>query len=159
MLIEGIKPEVQTAAGYTLTNAQQDVVTRLGYPESFTILFYQEVRQDGSAKNTRYETWRYYSEGTEVYFLDGELLKDKPLNLAVSEIVLMPYRPEMFAGYMNIDQLIAAADLDRYLVIPVEEAMMDDAQVYFAHQLTFGLKGDELIFVEWLALESEQGYE
>jgi hypothetical protein len=48
-----------------------------------------------------------------------------------------------------------SAGLDRYLIIPVEKAMVDKAQVFLAEQLTFGLQDGELVSVETLALESE----
>jgi hypothetical protein len=56
---------------------------------------------------------------------------------------------------MSSDEVIARANLDDYLVIPLEKTVVKDAQVYFTNQLAFGPKGNELVFVETPALETE----
>ncbi|MGD2048040.1 MAG: zinc ribbon domain-containing protein [Chloroflexota bacterium] len=155
MLVEEMSSGGDVSAGYTLSAVQQDLVKQQGYPESFAILFYQEESSDGSLEDIRYETWSYYSAGTEFTFLNGQLIDEGALNLEVSDLVPLTYQPEQFTLAMNLDEVIATAGLDRYLVIPVDEIMVEDAQVYFAEQLTFGLKEDELVFVETLALEVE----
>jgi hypothetical protein len=153
-LVEKASIRVEPPPPVPLSSAQGDVLARLGPPESFTILFYQEA-EGGSVRDARYETWSYFTAGTEFSFLNGELVGETPLDIAVSELVPLPYRPELFSAYMSLDQIVAATGLGRHLIIPVEKELMEDAQVYFADQLTFGLKGDELVFVETLPLEME----
>jgi hypothetical protein len=65
----------------------------------------------------------------------------------------MPYRPEQFVAYMSLEELIAAAGLETYLVVPLEKELVEGGEVYYADELTFGLKNDELLYVEALALE------
>jgi hypothetical protein len=155
LLVEGAPAQVAAPAPVPLSPAQQqDVIARLGPPESFTILFYQEP-DGGSVRDSRVETWSYFTAGTEFSFLDGELVQEVPLDIPVSELVPLPYRPELFSAYMSLDEIIAAAGLGRHLVIPVEKELAEDARVYFADQLTFGLQGDELVFVETLPLDVE----
>jgi hypothetical protein len=138
-----------------LSPAQAELVARLGPPESFAILFFQEEADDASVRDVRYETWTYYAAGAEYTFLNGELVDEGVLDIAVGELVPLPYRPELFSAYMPLEQLIAAARLGRHLVLPVERQLGPDAQVYFADQLTFGLQDGELVFVESLPLELE----
>ena len=73
----------------------------------------------------------------------------------MGKVVTPLYRPEQFTAFMNLDEVVAIAGLDKYLQIPVDGELMRDAQVYFGEQLTFGLQADELLFVESLALEVE----
>jgi hypothetical protein len=154
LLVEEAPVRVEAPAPVPLSPAQEDVVARLGPPESFTILFYQEP-VGSSMRDARYETWSYFTAGTEFSFLDGELVQEIPLDISVSELAPLPYRPELFSAYMSLDQIIAATGLGRHLMIPVEKELAQDAQVYFADQLTFGLQGNELVFVETLPLEVE----
>lgn len=146
MLVEDVGERAPVPQNAPISAAQQGAVSARGYPDSFSILYYEEMR---------YETWTYYSQGTELFFENGELISETPLDLTVAEVIPPPYRPEMFSSHMSLDEVVAAANLDQYLVIPVEAELVQDAQVYFGDQLTFGLKDNELIFVETLALETE----
>jgi hypothetical protein len=150
LLVEGAAPAEGAPPAYPLSAGQQAVVDRLGYPQSFTLLFFQEAGED-----VRLETWSYYGAGTEFTFRNGELMSETALDLSVGQLEPLPYRPDSFVAYMSLDQVVAAAGLDRYLIIPVEKAMVDKAQVYLAEQLAFGLQDGELVSVETLALESE----
>ena len=146
MLVEDMGERVSVPQNAPVSSAQQVAVSERGYPDSFSILFYEEMR---------YETWTYYTHGSELVFENGELISETPLDLTVAELIPPPYRPEIFSANMSLEEVVAAADLDQYLLIPVEAELVEDAQVYFGDQLTFGLKDNALIFVETLALEVE----
>ena len=155
MLVENAALPAVELPRYTLAAPQQQALDRLGYPDSFTILFYQETDAHGAPADRRFETWSYYRQATGLSFLDGELVGEDLLELPVGELVALPYRPEQFSAYMSLEQVLASAGLETYLIIPAEEAMVTDAEIYFGEQLSFGLQGDELVFVETLALEVE----
>lgn len=53
---------------------------------------------------------------------------------------------------MNLEEVIAAAGIDTYIEIPLEKEFLEGEISYFANSLTFGLKNDELIYIEALAL-------
>lgn len=53
---------------------------------------------------------------------------------------------------MNLEEVIAAAGIDTYIEIPLEKEFLEGGISYFANSLTFGLKNDELIYIEALAL-------
>jgi hypothetical protein len=111
---------------------------------------------DGSLMDVRFETWSYYTSGLEFTFINGDKVAEDPLEIELlGELVPIPYRPEQFVAYMSLDEMVASAGLQTYLVVPLEKELVDGGEVYYADELTFGLKNDELLYVEALALELE----
>lgn len=155
-IVEGIEPGVIQVALYPLSVDQQAVIDRLGHPEAFAILFYEEELEAGTLGDVRFETWSYYTSALEYTFINGEQVAEDPLEIdLMGELVVIPYHPEQFVAYMDLDEVIASAGLETYLVVPLEKELVDGGKVYYADELTFGLKDDELLYVEALALETE----
>jgi hypothetical protein len=153
-IVEGAQPDGVSAAGYSMSSAQMEVFGEFGPPQSFTLLFYEEELLDGSYGDVRFETWDYYNAGVSHTFINGELVGEDPLDVEiVGEIYLIPYRPDQFTAYMSLDEVLASAGLDRYLVVPLENELVDGGEVFYAEELTFGLKNNELLYIETLALE------
>lgn len=156
-IVEGIGVPALDLATYPLSGTQTGVLDRFGYPDAFAILFYEEESLDGSYADVRFETWSYYSDGLEYTFINGEQVAEDPLEIELlGELVPIPYSPEQFVAYMSLDEVISSAGLETYLVIPLEAEFVEDGEVYYADELTFGLKNDELLYVEALALEVEE---
>ena len=153
-VVEGAQPSVASVAGYSMTPAQMEVFGELGSPQAFTLLFYEEEQLDGSYQDVRFETWDYFDAGISYTFINGDQAGEDPLDVDVAgEIYPIPYRPDQFSAYMSLDEVLASAGLNRYLVVPLEKELVDDGEVYYAEELTFGLKNDELLYIEALALE------
>ena len=53
---------------------------------------------------------------------------------------------------MSLDEVIAAAGIDSYVEIPLEKDFLEGGVSYFADSLTFGLKDNQLLYIEALAL-------
>lgn len=155
-LVEGAQPEVVSVAGYSMSPKQTEVFGELGPPQAFTLLFYEEEQTDGTYGDVRFETWDYYDQGVSYTFINGDLAGQDGLDVEiVGEIFPIPYRPDQFTAYMSLEEVLASAGLDRYLVVPLEKELVDGGEVYYAEELTFGLKNDELLYIEALALEVE----
>ena len=153
-VVEGAQPSVASVAGYSMTPAQMEVFGELGSPQAFTLLFYEEEQLDGSSQDVRFETWDYFDAGISYTFINGDPAGEDPLDVEVAgEIYPIPYRPDLFSAYMSLDEVLASAGLNRYLVVPLEKELVDGGEVYYAEELTFGLKNDELLYIEALALE------
>ena len=153
-VVEGAQPSVASVAGYSMTPAQMEVFGELGSPQAFTLLFYEEEQLDGSYQEVRFETWDYFDAGISYTFINGDQAGEDPLDVDVAgEIYPIPYRPDQFSAYMSLDEVLASAGLNRYLVVPLEKELVDGGEVYYAEELTFGLKNDELLYIEALALE------
>jgi hypothetical protein len=154
-IVEEVQPGAASGA-YSLSQAQQTLVAELGAPQAFSMLFYEEELEDGSLGDVRFETWSYYTDGLEVTFINGDQVAEEPLEIGASgDIFPIPYRPEQFMAYMSLDEVVAAAGLTTYLVVPLEKELVRGGEVYFADELTFGLKDDELLYLEALALQVE----
>ncbi len=152
-MVEGVVPESLATSQQALSTEQLSVRAELGSPEAFSILFYEEELLDGSYGDVRFETWSYYTDGIEYTFINGEMVGEDPIDIDVGELIQIPYAPEQFVAYMNLDEVVASARLDTFLVVPLEKELVDGGEVYYADELTFGLKDDELLYVEALALE------
>ncbi len=153
-IVEGAQPAEAGTVGYSMTPAQMEVFGEMGSPQAFTLLFYEEELLDGSYGDVRFETWDYYDAGVSYTFLNGELTGEDPLDVEiVGEIYPIPYRPDQFSAYMSLDEILASAGLERYLVVPLEKELVEGGEVYYADELTFGLKHNELLYIEALALE------
>jgi hypothetical protein len=153
-IVEGASSEAANVELYTLTDDQLEVVADMGPPQAFTILFYEEELQDGSLSDVRLETWDYYTLRAEYTFINGDFVAEDLLDAELTgEISPIPYRPEQFVAYMTLDEVLTSAGLERYLVVPLEKELVDGGEVYYAGELTFGLKNNELLYIETLALE------
>jgi hypothetical protein len=153
-IVEGIQPVDASPVRYTMTPAQMEVFGDMGAPQAFTLLFYEEELLDGSYGDVRFETWDYYEAGVSYTFVNGELAGEDPLEVEiVGEIYPIPYQPDQFTAYMGLDEVLASAGLNRYMVVPLEKELVEGGEVYYADELTFGLKDDELRYIEALALE------
>jgi hypothetical protein len=157
MIVDGVEPNDLALSQYSLSSDQQNMIDQLGYPEAFAILFYEEEQVDGSFMDVRFETWSYYTSGVEYTFINGVQEAEDPLEFGlVGDLIPIPYQPEQFVAFMSLDEVIASAGLETYMVIPLEKEIVEDGEVYYADELTFGLKNDELRYVEALAVELEE---
>ncbi|MCJ7717286.1 MAG: hypothetical protein MUO54_12315 [Anaerolineales bacterium] len=156
MIVEVQESSPQLQDPYTLSSAQEEQLFTYGYPEAFTILFYEEETTAGGAAPVRLETWDYYTQGIGLTFINGELIAEDPIVLEeLGTLDPLPYFPEQFDAYMSLDEVIAAAGIDSYVEIPLEKDFLEGGVSYFANSLTFGLKNDELLYIEALALTTD----
>lgn len=155
-LIEDYQPGAQLEDPYNLSEEQMSILVNRGYPEAFTLLFYEEERVGGGVQDVRQETWEYYSQGVEFNFFNGELKETISLDLdEIGPLAPLPYYPEQFEAYMSLEEVLAAAGLKTYLEIPMEKVYLDGGDLYYGESLTFGLVDGELRYLEALALIEE----
>ncbi|MFO8036063.1 MAG: hypothetical protein R6U57_05505 [Anaerolineales bacterium] len=152
-LVEEGVPDIGALEMYDLAPAQETLLGDYGYPEAFTILFYEEEAVDASLQDVRLETWQYYTQGVGFTFINGELTAEDPIDMEDTPVLdPLPYTPEQFSAYMTLDQVLASAGLDTYVEIPLEKEFLEDADLYYGEALTFGMVDGELRYVEALAL-------
>lgn len=138
---------------YTLSLEQETNLNSYGYPESFTILFYEEETPDQGVQTVRLETWEYYTLGIGLTFINGELISDDPLEITdLGTLAPQPYFPEQFSAFMSLADVIAAAGLDTYIEVPLNKELMDEGILYYADSLSFGVQENQLVYIEALAL-------
>lgn len=151
--ISEVESDILIIEEYDLHHDQMDAYTDYGFPEAFRILFYDEILPDGSIVPVRLESWTYYSQGVELAFLNGEKSGQESLhNHQLDDLIIPPYYPEQFSAYMSLAEVITAAGLDQYVVIPLEKEYLEGGEVYYGPQLSFGMKDGELRMVEVMGL-------
>lgn len=138
-----------------LSNDQQRVRAERGDPEAFLILFYEETLEDGTIGDVRTETWSYYTGGIEYTFINGVLEAQAAIEAGIGELTPAAYQPEQFQATMSLEEVLAVAGLDSFLLVPLEKELVDGGEVYYADRLAFGLQDGELRYLEALALEVE----
>jgi hypothetical protein len=152
-LVSNAGSDILVVEEYELDQDQMDAYIKYGYPEAFRILFYDEMLTDGSVEPVRLEVWTYYSQGVELTFINGkssgEDLIDDP---QLGDVISPPYYPEQFNAYISLDEVITAAGLDEYAVVPLEKEYLEGSEVYFGPQLSFGMKDGELRMVEVMGM-------
>lgn len=148
-------PSELTGDACTLSADQQAALAERGYPEAFTILFYEELDENGAVVPVRHEVWTYYNSGVAVSFLDGQAAGEVPLETTSDGIEPAPHRPEQFAAFMSLDELLGSRGLLSFLIVPTEPDLVLGGEVYHGDQITFGMKDDELLSVEAHALVPE----
>ncbi len=146
-LVSGFSFAAQPDAGYQLSVIQQDYIDENGYPASFSILFYQQEDINGEIQDIRYETWYYLGNDIQVTFFNG-VVSQTEVSPLEGGTAAWKYKPEMFDAYMSRAQVAQSAHIQEWLIIPVENALVRDAEVYYADGLAFGFQNDELVFVE-----------
>ena len=151
--ISEAKSDITVIKEYDLHQDQMDAYLDHGFPEAFRILFYDEILPDGSIVPVRLESWSYYSQGIELVFLNGEQSGEESLNNHQLDVLIIPpYYPEQFSAYMSLAEVITAAGLDQYAVIPLDKEFLEEGEVYYGPQLSFGMKDGELRMVEVMGL-------
>jgi hypothetical protein len=141
-------------APYTLSAEQQRVVDELGYPDSFTLLFYQDLDEQDQFYDIRFECWHFDAAGRDVVFVNGEKISDEPADAAEELLVAAPYRPEQFSASMRLKDVLASAGISKYVRTAADPALVASGEVYIASQLAFGMKAGRLMAVETVPLEA-----
>ncbi len=154
--VELEESKLLASAVYTLSLEQENNLLSYGYPEAFTILFYQEETSDQGIEIVRLETWEYYSLGFGVTFINGELVSQDPIDWDSQDSVFpAPYHPEQFSAFMKLAEVISAGGIETYIEIPLNKELMDEGRLYYADSLSFGLKDNQLVYIEAMALIEE----
>jgi len=152
-----VSREAEAAAQppYALSAEQRQVVDELGYPDAFTLLFYQDLDEQDRYYDIRYESWQYGAVGREVVFVNGELIRDVPAEAVPPALAATPYRPEQFAASMRLNDVLASAGIAEYARAAADPLLVPSAEICLARQLAFGLKDGRLMAVETLPVAAE----
>lgn len=153
-LIQAKNAMGQVKDPYQLSDQQQEILFTHGYPQGFTILFYEEEQTAGEIQTIRLEIWDYYTQGIGYTFINGEKTAEDVLEKYTGSLQPLPYYPEQFGAFMSLDEVLAAVGIESYVEVPLQKEYLEDGVSYFAEGLTFGLQADELRYIEALAVTS-----
>ena len=152
--------ELMAALSSEVFDDRPEIVEFLGIPDAFDISI---VEVEGV--NVRMESWRYYQYGTRVDFVDGEAIWTIEIEpLPDGTICAAWYNPLDFEVGMSAAEAIqvaAAASPAGFVpeLIDLSEGGEDlmDGSVLVGDQITIGLYGDQVVYVETYALAPEGG--
>jgi hypothetical protein len=154
--VEVKDPSSSSYTGYSLSPDQESSLLSHGYPESFTILFYEEETSSQGMQTVRLETWDYYTQGIGLTFINGNLVSEDPIQWDSQDpVVSPPYTPDQFSAFMTLAEVIASAGLETYIEVPLNKELMDKGTLYYGESLSFGLQNDQLVYIEALAYIEE----
>jgi len=140
---------------YLLSAEQQQIIDASGYPDSFTLMFYQDLDEQGQPYDVRFECWSYSAEGRQAVFINGEQVSDARGGVPAPGLVAAPYRPEQFGASMRLKDVLLAAGIQEYARAAADPGLVVSGEVYFAAQIAFGMKAGQLMTVETVPLEAE----
>ena len=152
-IVELDSPKQTSFTPYALSPAQIQTIQAYGYPDSLSILFYKQSDANNQVQDIRLETWVMMDNDLELTFLNGTLTETEAIEDPHGPYHPAEYRPELFSANMNLDEVLTAAGIEKYLVVPLEDELLKDSEIYYAGQLMFGLKDNQLRYIETLILE------
>ena len=141
------KPEYEYEAfePYQLSEEQRLAIDEYGFPDSFTILNTNGMRQ---------ETWFYYKNGFVIDYLGGiEIERIQDAELTKLDVGKTVYTPNDFAFGMTPGTALSAAGLDEFVVEPLDKEYVEDGVLYFGEGIVMGFIDDELYYVETMLAE------
>lgn len=142
-LVQNYHPAASPVSQYTLSETQQAHVDEYGYPDRFTIFFFDEMLPDGQLYAMRHESWYYDSRGYEIVFRNGDKFTERNgAPIEIKGLGRTVYSPQGFTAEMNLDALLNLQGETGFFVQNVDDNL---------------LKG-ELIFIQGLAAGFEEGY-
>lgn len=156
-LAEGVQVNPSAARSYQLSEDQAKIIDQYGHPDSFTITFYTEEFDPVYSGEVRDETWRYYSSGMEFDFYNGQLMYTNPIPDPPVGWVALPYQPEQFTAYADLETVIASASITDILEFPLEKELIKNGKLYYAPGLSFGTVDGRMIYVETIMMQEEGG--
>ena len=137
-----------------------EIMEFLGVPDAFDISI---VEVEGV--NVRMESWRYYQYGTRVDFVDGEAIWTIEIEpLPDGTICAAWYNPLEFEVGMSATEAIQVATaaspagfVPEFIDLSEGGEDLVDGSVLVGDQITIGLYGDQVVYVETYALSPEGG--
>lgn len=156
-LAEGVVTNPDAAQSYLLSTDQSDIISQYGYPDSFTITFYTEEFDPNYNGEVRDESWRYYTSGIEFDFYNGLLMYTNPIADPPTRWVALPYRPDQFTAYADLETVLSSAAITDLIEYPLDKELIKNGKLYYAPGLSFGTSDGRLIYVETIMMAEEEG--
>lgn len=146
--------DVAFSATVDAVDRRPELLADLGAPESF-VLTADEV----GGRVARFESWQYWSSGTQIDLVDGEIAWNLTLDpLPEGSFVPLFYSPDEFVLLSSYDEVVTR--LGDVELSPLEGAAaelgVDGAELFAAEQLLLGFVDDQLIHVQTYPLAPEE---
>ena len=141
-LVQDYHPADSSVSHNTLSATQQAYVDENGYPDRFTIFFFDEMLPDGEMFSMRHESWYYDARGYEIVFRNGDKFTERnSAPIQIEGLGRTVYTPQGFTAEMNLDALLNIRGETGFFVQNVDDELITG----------------ELIFIQGLAAGFEEG--
>lgn len=127
---------------------QQTVLSQFGRLNYFSIQFYDDWLDNGILQTIRVENWGFESHGQEITFLNGVLLESTGIDIPAQASLPLTYSPDQFHAYMSLQEISAVTGVTELIEMPMELELLPGGKIYFGPGITFGLKNNQLIYIE-----------
>jgi len=151
-LVQNYHPAASPVSQYTLSVTQQAYVDEYGYPDRFTIFFFDEILPDGEMFSMRHESWYYDARGYEFVFRNGDKFTERSgTPIQIEGLGRTPYSPQGFTAEMNLDALLALRGETGFFIQNVDDNLIT-GELIFIQGLAAGFEEGRLSYVETLPL-------
>lgn len=151
-LVQDYHPSVSSVSQYTLSATQQAHVDEYGYPDRFTIFFFDEMLSDGEMYSMRHESWYYDARGYEIVFRNGDKFTERNGEpIQIEGLGRTVYWPQGFTAEMNLDALLVIRGETGFFVQNVDDDLIT-GELIFIKGLVAGFEDGRLSYVETLPL-------
>lgn len=151
-LVQDYHPAASSVSQYTLSVTQQACVDEYGYPDRFTIFFFDEMLPDGEMFSMRHESWYYDARGYEIVFRNGDKFTERNgAPIQIEGLGHTVYTPQEFTAETNLDALLTAQGETGFFVQNIDDGLIT-GELVFIQGLAVGFEDGHLAYVETLPL-------
>ena len=151
-LVQDYHPAASSVSQYTLSATQQAYVDEYGYPDRFTIFFFDEMLPDGEMFSMRHESWYYDARGYEIVFRNGDKFTERNgAPIQIEGLGHTVYTPQEFTAETNLDALLTAQGETGFFVQNIDDGLIT-GELVFIQGLAVGFEDGHLAYVETLPL-------
>lgn len=145
LLVENAEFDADKYDKYELSKDQNEILDTYGELTGFTIMYTGDTYED------RLETWYFVESGMIVEFFNGNILSQSTDDMLLDiKHQLTEYQPEDFIFGLTPGTTLQAARIKDFLILPVEEELIESSKLYFGEDIVFGFVEDKLCYVETL---------
>lgn len=151
-LVQDYHPAASPVSQYTLSVTQQAYVDEHGYPDRFSIFFFDEMLPDGEIFSMRHESWYYDARGYEIVFRNGDKFTERSgAPIQIEGLGRTVYSPQEFTEEMDLDALLSIQGENGFFVQNVDDDLIT-GELIFIQGLAAGFEEGRLSYVETLPL-------
>lgn len=145
--------DIELSASVDAVDRRPDLLAELGPPESF-VLTADEI----GGRVSRFESWQYWSSGTQIDLVDGEIAWNLTVDpLPDGSFLPLFYSPDEFVLLSSFGEV--SARLGDVEFTPVDGAAadlgVDGAELWAGEQILLGFVDDQLVHVQTYPLAPE----
>ena len=151
-LVQDYHPAASPVSQYTLSVTQQAYVDEHGYPDRFSIFFFDEILPDGEMFSMRHESWYYDARGYEIVFRNGDKFTERSgAPIQIEGLGHTVYSPQEFTEEMDLDTLLSIRGETGFFAQNVDDDLIT-GELIFIQGLAAGFEDGRLSYVETLPL-------